>query len=130
MLLDHVHHVSFSECDQQIIPILNSSIGWYEGLLQFLRKKFVTASRYLTSEAGQIKHLALLNPRHLDMMVLLTVDQQTNAVDLEAIFKKSPNQLHTTPHSQEYTSSQELFTQRHIESIVNAVSCYLWTTLL
>ena len=130
VLLDHVHHIPFSEFDQQIIPLLNSSISWYEGLLQYLRSKFITASRYLTSEDGQIKHLALLNPSHLDMMVLLTVDQQTNTVELEAIFKKSASQLHASSHSQEYMTAQELFTQRHVESIVNAVSCYLWTTLL
>ena len=130
VLLDHVHHVPFSEYDQQIVPLLNSSLHWYEGLLQYLRSKFFTASRYLTSEDGQIKHLAILNPSHLDMMVLLTVDQQTNTFELEAIFKKSPSQLHAAGYSQEYTTAQDLFTQRHVENIVNAVSCYLWTTLL
>ncbi|XP_038069250.1 uncharacterized protein LOC119738425 [Patiria miniata] len=126
VLLDTVHQVPLTQIDESLLPLLSNGISWYEGLLRFLRAKFSMMTRFFTSEDGLVTHLALVNPNHTDMMVLLTVDKQANMSELVALYREDPQELGEASVS---GGQQAMATQRQVEIVVNAVAYYMWTTI-
>ncbi|XP_071800440.1 KICSTOR complex protein SZT2-like isoform X4 [Asterias amurensis] len=127
VLLDTVHQVPLSHMDERLVPLLSNGIPWYEGLLRFLRSKFSHMTRFFTSEDNLVTHLALINPNHPDMMVLLTVDKQANMSELVAIFREEPQGSSSDSESK---GQQVLATQRQMEIVIDAVTYYMWTTII
>ncbi|XP_022100207.1 KICSTOR complex protein SZT2-like isoform X2 [Acanthaster planci] len=126
VLLDTVHQVPLTQIDEKLVPLLSNGITWYDGLLRFLRAKFSMMTRFFTSEDRLVSHLALVNPNHTDMMVLLTVDKQANMSELVALYREDPKE----PAEAGVSSSQQVMaTHRQVEIVVNAVAYYMWTMI-
>lgn len=127
VLLESVMKMSLTTTDDRLVALLDNSPPWYENLLHSLRVRFNVMARYFKSEDGMIHQLALLNQTYKSMMVLLTVDFQANAVELDAVYKA---QQDLNAGSQESQNQEDLCCQKHVEMVINAICFHLWTSIL
>ncbi|XP_071849509.1 KICSTOR complex protein SZT2-like isoform X4 [Apostichopus japonicus] len=128
VLLESTKRFPLTATDKSLISLLDNNRQWYENLLTSLRSKFNVMARYFKSEDGMIHQLALLNQVYQSMVVLLTVDFQSNAVELEAVYRTEQD---VDCMSMEDSQTQpELHCQKHIETVINAVCFHLWTSIL
>ncbi|ELT88148.1 hypothetical protein CAPTEDRAFT_222074 [Capitella teleta] len=124
-LLKIVVSVSLDQIDYRLGILLNMNAPWYQGLIRVLTQRYRDEHRLFSSPDGITQHLVVLNPNHLDMLLLLTINSTTGLQNLCAVHRETENE-----EVDDMPSLTALATQNHVESFVNACCFHMWASML
>ncbi|XP_077980912.1 KICSTOR complex protein SZT2-like isoform X2 [Glandiceps talaboti] len=122
-LLRMVHSTPLTNIDSQLATLLTLPSIWYEKLMKVLQTRFPESSRCFTSQDGEVKYLAILNPHYLDMMMLLSVDGHSKKTDFCAVYREPMKEV-------DRPDKNVMAIHDHVQNVVNAACYHMWATIL
>ncbi|XP_070564104.1 KICSTOR complex protein SZT2-like isoform X4 [Ptychodera flava] len=122
-LLRSAHSVPLTSVDSQLAPLLTMPDSWYEKLMKVLQTKFSETSRLFTTPDSPVKYLAILNAHFLDMMILLSVDNQSKKADICAVYRE-PMKEPDRP------DKLMMAVYDHVQSVINAACYHMWASMV
>ncbi|KAL4236752.1 KICSTOR complex protein szt2 [Mactra antiquata] len=129
-MLARVHKVPLYEMDPRLLPFVHMSDGWYQGLTQVINKKYTDDVKrcYINPENNDEKHYIIVNPKFLDLFMMLSTDPAGGSTGLYAVFRKpAKEQESICPGGQ---NVPERNVQSHMEKFINTCCFYMWSSML
>ncbi|XP_028404501.1 KICSTOR complex protein SZT2-like [Dendronephthya gigantea] len=124
-LLELVKPSSLPVVDEILKPFISMDIAWYSSLWSTLLLKFGDTSREFSRSDTKVHYLVLLNPKNLDMFILITINEEKHHSDVKIVNRINADENKKSDRVLLAKSSDDF-----IAKVVNALCYQMWTGLL
>lgn len=126
-LMERVIKTPLHEIDPKLLPLVNMSVPWYQGLVSVLCTKYPENSRRkFVSADGNVQYYVITHAMCLDLAMLLSIEQTSGKTGLFALFRKPVKEQESVRSG----VCPEIVIQDQIENFVNACCFHLWRSML
>ncbi|XP_053393950.1 KICSTOR complex protein SZT2-like isoform X2 [Mercenaria mercenaria] len=129
-MLDRVHKVPLYEMDPRLVPFVHMSTAWYQGLAHVLNNRYTDHFKrcFVNPENNAEQHHIIINPKFLDVFMMLSVDSASGKTGLYAVFRKPAKEQESICPGGQNLPEQSVHS--HMEHFINTCCFHMWSSML
>ncbi|XP_052774284.1 KICSTOR complex protein SZT2-like isoform X2 [Mya arenaria] len=129
-MLDRVHKIPLYEMDARLVPFQQMSSAWYQRLATVLNNRYQEDFKrdFVNPANTSEQYHLILNPKFLDLFMLLTIDPNGSKTGVYAVFRKPAKETESICPGGQNLPEQSV--QSHMEQFINTCCFHLWNSML
>lgn len=111
--------------DPKLNPFFNLHFSWYQSFIRVLVSKYNDNCRVFTSSDGGLQYVVVIDPKFLDVFIMMSINQKLSRIDLCLVSRDLLN-FDNESSTECLSSLQRTAIQALIEEFVGACCYHMW----